>query len=145
MTGLLAEGNIRVYEIALVVLNVGNVVLSYVALKYGYAPESVYVVSIVTEVGIIAARVWLSGKAYLLPVRKYCVEVLGNALLVAAVAGAFAWWVHLPIVHALGRFVTLILLTLVFTSLTVYVLGLTRNERIFFQTVVKKRLHINIS
>ena len=99
MTGLLAEGNIRVYEIALVVLNVGNVVLSYAALKCGYAPESVYVVSIVTEVGIIAARVWLSGKAYYLPVRRYCTEVLGNALLVATVAGVFAWWIHLPIVH----------------------------------------------
>ena len=142
MTGLLAEGNIRVYEIALVVLNVGNVVLSYAALKCGYAPESVYVVSIVTEVGIIAARVWLSGKAYQLPVRRYCTEVLGNALLVATVAGVFAWWIHLPIVHALGRFVTLVVLTLVFTSLTVYALGMTRNERIFFQTAVKKRLHI---
>ena len=142
MTGLLAEGNIRVYEIALVVLNVGNVLLSYAALKCGYAPESVYVVSIVTEVGIIAARVWLSGKAYQLPVRRYCTEVLGNALLVATVAGVFAWWIHLPIIHALGRFVTLVVLTLVFTSLTVYVLGMTRNERIFFQTAVKKRLHI---
>ena len=31
------------------------------------------------EVGIIISRVWLSGKTYQLPVKRYCVEVLGNA------------------------------------------------------------------
>ena len=79
MTGLLAEGNIRVYEIALVVLNIGNVFFSYIALKHGYFPECVYWISIVVEVGIIISRVWLSGKTYQLPVKRYCVEVLGNA------------------------------------------------------------------
>lgn len=131
MTGLLAEGNIRVYEIALVVLNVSNMVLSYVALKRGYAPESVYVVSIVVEVGIVISRVWLSGKAYQLPVRRYCMEVLGNAFLVFAVAGAFAWWVRLPLANVFVNFVVVALLVLLFTGVVVYVLGLNRRERKF--------------
>ena len=142
MTGLLAEGNIRVYEIALVVLNVGNVILSYVALKGGYAPESVYVVSILVEVGIMASRVWLSGKAYMLPVRRYCVEVLGNAMLVSAVAGAFAWWVHLPIGNAFAHFVVTVLLVMLFTGLVIYILGLTRNERNFLLAAMKRRLFV---
>ena len=142
MTGLLAEGNVRVYEIALVVLNVSNVVLSYIALKWGYLPESVYVVSIVVEVGIIACRVWLSGKAYHLPVKRYCVEVLGNALLVSALTGAFAWWVHLPIANAFANFVAVVLLVLLFTGVIVYALGLTRGERQFLWATARRRLHL---
>ena len=142
MTGLLAEGNIRVYEIALVVLNVSNVVLSYIALKWGYLPESVYVVSIVVEVGIIACRVWLSGKAYHLPVKRYCVEVLGNAFLVSVLAGTFAWWVHLPIANAFANFVAVVLLLLLFTGVIVYALGLTRGERQFLWATARRRLHL---
>ena len=141
MTGLLAEGNIRVYEIALVVLNVGNVVLSYAALKCGYAPESVYVVSIAVEVGIIAVRVWLSGKAYQLPVKQYCVEVLANACMVSVITGVFAWWIEFPLSQIWTSFVAEVLVVFLFTSLIVYVLGLTRNERIFLLSTAKKRLH----
>ena len=142
MTGLLAEGNIRVYEIALVVLNVGNVILSYVALKCGYAPESVYVISIVVEVGIIAARVWLSGKAYRLPVKQYCVEVLANACLVSTIIGVFARWIRLSLSQAWASFVAEVLAVFLFTGLVVYVLGLTRNERAFLLSTVRRRLHL---
>lgn len=142
MTGLLAEGNIRVYEIALVVLNVGNVVLSYIALKHGYVPESVYVISIVVEVGIMASRIWLSGKAYRLPVRRYCVEVLGNALIVSAVAGAFAWWFTLALDRSWLSFVTEMLVVLLFTGLVVYVLGLSGNERKYLLAAVKSRVRL---
>ena len=140
MTGLLAEGNIRVYEIALVILNVGNVVVSYITLKQGYAPESVYVVSIIIEVGIMVSRIWLSSKAYQLPVKRYCIEVLGNALVVSLVAGLFAWWIHLPIENAFANFISLVLLILVFTGTTVLVLGLTNNERFFLLATIKRRL-----
>ena len=140
MTGLLAEGNIRVYEIALVVLNIGNVFFSYIALKHGYFPECVYWISIVVEVGIIISRVWLSGKTYQLPVKRYCVEVLGNALLVAAVTGIFAWWICLPLNNAFANFILSMLLVFLFAGLMVYVLGLTRNERKFLRTTIKNKL-----
>lgn len=142
MIGLLAEGNIRVYEIVLVVLNVGNVLFSYVALKQGYVPECVYWVSIVVEVGIIISRVCLSGKAYQLPIKQYCVEVLGNTLLVAIVAGTFAWWVYLPLSNPFASFVAIMLLVLFFTCFIVYILGLTNNERRFLQSTIKSRFHL---
>lgn len=65
-----------------------------------------------------------------------------NAFLVVTVAGVFAWWIHLPVVHALGRFVTLVVLTLVFASLTVYVLGMTQGKRKFLLDTLKRRLHL---
>ena len=107
----------------------------------GYAPESVYVISIVVEVGIIAVRVWLSGRAYRLPVRRYCVEVLGNALLVSAIAGVFAWWIELPLSQAWASFVAEVLMVFLFTSIVVCALGITRNERMFLFSTARKQLH----
>lgn len=140
ITGLLAEGNIRVYEIALLALNGGNVVLSYTALKYGLTPESVYVVSIAVEVGIIWCRVHLSAKAFSLPGKRYCVEVMGKAFMVAAVAGVFTYWLQLPVVNAFWNFVSVTLLTVLFTGAVVYGLGLTRGERQFLFSAVRNRL-----
>lgn len=142
MTGLLAEGNIRVYEIALVVLNVGNVVLSYFALRHGLSPESVYIVSIVVEIGIIWVRVYLSSKAYQLPVRRYCEEVFGKILVVAILAIAFTWWIELPIANEIVRFIVFSLFILLFTGADICFLGLNASERQYILSYIKK---INLS
>lgn len=142
MTGLLAEGNIRVYEIALVVLNVGNVVLSYFALRHGFSPESVYIVSIVVEIGIIWVRVYLSSKAYQLPIRRYCEEVFGKIFVVAILAIAFTWWIELPIANEIVRFIVLSLLLLLFTGVDICFFGLNASERQYILSYIKK---INLS
>lgn len=141
MTGLLAEGNIRVYEIVLVALNISNVLFSYVALRMDFAPESVYVVSIVVEVGIMWSRIWLSGKAYRLPVKRYCIEVLVNAAVVATLSGVFAWWIQLPISHSFVHFVIVALLVLVFTGVMIYLFGLNRSERVLVVNAFTKIWH----
>lgn len=69
-------------------------------------------------------------------------EVLGNALLVASVAGVFAWWIDLPLTNTLANFIVSILLILLFTGLVVYGLGLTGNEREFLRSVVRNRLRL---
>ena len=139
ITGILAEGNIRTYEIVLTVLNLCIILLSYFALKYGYAPESVYIVPIIIEVGIIICRIWLSGKAYSLPIKRYCIEVLCNAFLVFTVAGIFAWWIQFPTHNNIFSFIAVELIVLLFTCLTVYILGLTQHERILIATYLSKK------
>lgn len=140
ITGLLAEGNIRVYEMALLALNGGNLVFSYAALKYGLAPESVYVISIAVEVGIIWYRIHLSAKAFSLPEKRYCIEVVGKAFMVAAVSGVFTYWIQLPVVNVFWNFAFVTLLTVLFTGVMIYGLGLTCGERQFLFSAVRNRL-----
>lgn len=140
--GLLAEGNIRIYEIALVVLNASNVILSFFALKSGFAPESVYVIPIIIEIAIMWSRIWLSSRTYKLSIRRYCVEVLGRILVVAVLTGGFAYWVWLPIENKLCNFLCVTLLLVVFTGLVIFVLGLTRNEQKLLYAALKNKLHI---
>lgn len=106
-----------------------------------FAPESVYVVSIVVEVGIMWSRIWLSGKAYRLPVKRYCIEVLVNAAVVATLSGVFAWWIQLPISHSFVHFVIVALLVLVFTGVMIYLFGLNRSERVLVVNAFTKIWH----
>lgn len=142
MTGLLAEGNIRIYEIALVLLNVCNVLFSFFALKYGFGPESVYIVSIVIEIGIIWSRVYLSFKAYELPIRQYCIEVFGRIAKVVFFSGLFAYFLWLPITNLFVDFVCTTLSVLLFTGSIIYIFGLTREEKIFLVTTLRTKLHL---
>lgn len=138
ITGLLAEGNIRIYEIALSVLNVCIVLFSYIALKYGFAPESVYIVPIIMEFAIIGCRIYLSSKAFNLPGKRYCIEVVGKAFMVATVSGVFTYWLQLPVVNAFCNFISVTLLTFLFTGVVTYGLGLTRSERALCISVTGK-------
>ena len=142
MTGLLAEGNIKVYEIALVVLNVGNVVLSYFALKHGFSPASVYLISILVEIGIIWSRIWLSGKAYQLPVWLYCRQVIGKLSIVTFITGFFTYWLYSPLKeNTFDHFILLSLFIILFATVIIYTLGLSTEERQFIITAVRKKLH----
>lgn len=143
MIGLLAEGNIRIYEIALVVLNAGNVILSYFALKHGFVPESVYVVSIIVEIGIMWSRIWLSGKAYELPIKKYCIEVISKVAIIAVITGIFTYWFSLPIENLFGRFITVSIIVVLFTAVVIYIIGLRDSEKSFIFKQIKNRLSIS--
>ena len=142
ITGLLAEGNIRIYEIVLTALNLCIIAFSYIALKFGYAPESVYVIPIVVEISIIACRIWLSNKAYHLPIKRYFREVLYNVFIVSLVAGTLVWWLQLPIKDPLTNFIIEELLALSISFLTVCILGLTLNERLLLAAMIRKVMKI---
>lgn len=142
ITGLLAEGNIRLYEIMLVILNVCNILFSYVALKLNYSPESVYVISIILEIGIMILRIWVSGRAYHLSIRVYCKEVIGRAFIVSVIAGSFTYLLSFHIINVWGNFIFMSLAVFLFTAFVIYIIGLNCRERKYLKDLLKSRLHL---
>lgn len=140
MTGLLAEGNIRKYEIALVLLNSVNVVFSYIALSNSIAPESVYIISILVEIAIIRVRIKLSNEAYGLPVRAYCVKVLSRAVAITTVAGVFTYFVSLPLKNAFANFIVMSVMIALVTAAAIYIMGLNNKEKRFIFNILRNRL-----
>lgn len=123
----LAEGNIRTYEVALVVFNAVNVILSCLALKYGFVPESVYVISIVVEISIMWSRIRMLGKVYKLYVKEYYIKVVGKIALISVVTGIFTYWISLPIEKLLVRFIAVSIIVVLFTAVVIYLIGLGNN------------------
>lgn len=140
ITGLLAEGNIRLYEVVLSSLNAVNVIASYFALRLGYSPESVYVISIVTQTGITLSRAWLSGHSYALPLVAFFKEVYGKTGCVVVITGFFSYCLKLPMEHDFANFVIVSLLIFLVTVIVIYTLGIKQEERKLINAVIRKRI-----
>lgn len=139
-TGLFAEGNIRIYQVVIAVLNLSNVLLSYWCLKCGLIPEYVYIVSIIVEIGIMCCRIYFSAKAFNLSVKNYCVEVIGKAMIVALITGTFTYFINFPIGNLLGHFVLITFCVMFFAIAIIYKLGLTQGERSLFLATIRNKI-----
>lgn len=140
MTGLVAEGNIRIYVIMLFIFNIGNVAFSFAALRFGISPEYVYVISIIMEIGIMLSRILLSRKAYRLRIRSFCKEVLCKVLFVSVITGLFAYFFRLSIENLFCQFMLVSLSIILFTLFIIYALGLKYEEKQYFISLLLKKV-----
>ena len=129
MFGLLAEGNIRNYEIFLGITNTLNLPLSYFALHVGFPPESVFVIAIIIGVVVAAGRVWLARSAFSLSSRKFLTNVLLPSTFVCTGSSIFAWVLNIPVENEILKFIFQSGLIVVVTGVLVVYFGLNREER----------------
>ena len=129
MFGLLAEGNIRNYEIFLGITNTLNLPLSYFALHVGFPSESVFVIAIIIGVVVAAGRVWLARSAFSLSSRKFLTNVLLPSTFVCTGSSIFAWVLNIPVENEILKFIFQSGLIVVVTGVLVVYFGLNREER----------------
>lgn len=84
--GLLAEGNIRNYEIALLILNASIIPISYICLTFDLPPECVLVSSVIIGILVNLMRMKFAVKAFGLKLKPFCKKVIFPAGLVTAMA-----------------------------------------------------------
>lgn len=86
ITAQLATGNIKKYQIIVGGLQMLNLPLSYLCLKFGCIPQVVVIISIVCELVCLTARIVLLRNMIGLNVKSYFNEVLLNVVKVTACA-----------------------------------------------------------
>jgi len=84
--GIFAEGHIKTYENILLVLNLSSLPISYLLLKNGMPPESIYVVTTVMCVFTGVCRIFISKKSYGIDVKKYITSVLPRVFSVSLIS-----------------------------------------------------------
>ena len=140
-TAVLATGRIKVYEIVLTVLYVFNVLFSYLALKFGMQPESVFILAILFKLFVLALLIqqccklfefdWRSfGKMFL----KEIIPITTFGILISMLFQMFFKnnsWVGL-----IGFAIVFELIILPF----IWKIGLRRNEREFLKNAIVNKL-----
>ncbi len=129
ITAMLATGKIRNYQIAVGGLQMLNLPVSYVAIRLGCVPESVFVIAIVISQCCLALRICLLRGMIRLSVGKFIKEVYVNVLLVALCACAVPVLLTGCLHESFGSFVSLTLVCLLTTSLSILYVGMNRHER----------------
>lgn len=141
ITAMLATGNIRNYQIVVGGLQMMNLPISYILLRMGMFPEMVLVIAIIISQCCLAARLYMLRGMIGLSMRKYLRRVYFNVLTVALLSAAVPVIVSINISEGFFNFILLCLLSLTCTSLVIFYVGCSRQERQFIVSKAKALMH----
>lgn len=139
MTGMLATGKIRDYQIVVGGLIMLNFPVSYLFLKSGSSPEVTVVVAIVISQLCLFARLYMLRREMNFPVREYLSRVYINILKVTAVAVTlpFAFLRFIP--EGYVGFAVNVLLCLICAGISILFIGCSKAERTEIWHMIKRR------
>lgn len=139
MTTAHATGRIALYQTVVGIANIMNIPISYVLLKIGNPPVTVFIVSLSIEVTILFLRLWLVDRLVDFPVKKYIKEVFLNALFVSILSAIIPILAHILLDENFGSTVIVCLLCILITIIVIYTIGLNKEEREFISNLLIKR------
>lgn len=129
ITAMLATGNIRNYQIVVGGLQMMNLPISYVLLRYGCIPETVLIVAICISQCCLAARLYMLRGMIGLSVREYMgkvyVNVLGVTILSAVIPGISSHYLNETFIS----FLVVCVISVLCTFTVIYFVGCNQKER----------------
>lgn len=140
ITAMLATGRIRNYQIIVGGLQMLNLPISYICLRQGLAPESVFVTSICISVCCEVSRIYMLRNMIGLSMRHFLKNVYFNVFLVFGVSIIIPFLIERQLED---NFINLIISCLISVSSAVfciYFIGCKKSERI----LLKKKIHTMI-
>lgn len=142
ITAMLATGNIRNYQIIVGGLQMLNLPLSYLFLKLDYTPEVTLMVAIFISFCCLGARLIMLRRMINLHVSSFFRDVILNVFFVSCLSYFLLRIVASFLENDFFSFIVLSLISLLFTSLIIYYIGCTSQERSFifdkFQNIKHK-------
>ena len=140
VTGMLATGNIRNYQILVGGLIMLNFPVSYIFLKLGAAPEVTVVVAIVISQICLFARLFMLRKAMQFPMKEFLKRVYLNIIKVTVVASVVASSLQNLVPEGWLGFVSGVLACVACAGLSALFIGCSKAERQELMQMVLRRI-----
>lgn len=128
-----ATGKIRNYQIAVGGLLLLNFPLSWLVLRVGGAPYTVYIIAIGIGIGCLLLRLWFLRYMVGLSMRRYLRKVVGNVIVTTACAVIFPLGFYMSVQPGFLRLFIVVLTGFVSAFLSILFVGCTAGERIFIR------------
>ena len=141
VTGMLATGNIKKYQIAVGSLQMMNLPISYILLYNGFGPQVVFITAIFISQCCLIARLWIAHYALELQILQYIYRVYINILLVSSTSLIIPFIIVNFIQESFFCFLLSSVVSVICTFLSIYFIGCNKNERVFINEKVFKFYH----
>lgn len=137
-----ATGNIKYTQVINGSILIAILPISYLFLKQGYPPETTMIIAIVSGVLCHASRVYFSCRLTAMTFAEYSRETILPIFVIITVGGAISVLIEYficgtPILH----FILVTLLTFISNSLTIWCIGIKKNEKKMMKDFVKSKIH----
>lgn len=137
ITAMLATGNIKKYQIIVGGINLLNLPISYILLRLGFLPESVFVTAIILSQLCLWARLVLLKPMIKFDARRFILEVYLRILLVSTVSFIIPYIMYTFLSNDVTRFIIVSMVSLICSILTIWMIGLSKTER----SSIRKSMH----
>lgn len=141
ITAMLATGNIRNYQLVVGGLQLFNLPISYILLRLGFMPESVLVVAIVISQLCLLARLIMLRTMINLSFWQFTRKVYLNVIAVAVLSSIVPLLMSFNVSETFGHFLLVCIVSVLCTSITIYYVGCTNEERQKVKLQVHKIYH----
>ena len=141
MTAIHATGNIKVYQISVGLIMMMTLPLSYIALKLGASPISVFVISLFLSFISLFVRLGITSKQLQFPFWSYVKEVVLKAIITIVISSIIPIALHNSLVN--NTFITLVIVTIfsiVAFLIVSYLLYLNKKEKAYIRNLVLSKL-----
>ena len=140
-----ATGNIKNYQLIVGGLQLMNVPVSYVILKFGATPETIMYVAMFFSVCCLSARLYmLSRNEIRLDVRDFLNKIVFNVLFVSILSAIIPYVMKQYMEENFLSFVVISIVCLICTTLSVFYVGFNNTERQVVLTKVKNIVNSKI-
>ena len=129
ITLMYATGNVRNYQIVVGGLQLLNLPLSYICLKFGSPSEVVFIIAICISILCILTRLIILKRQVNLSIKMFLKNVLFNTFVVASTAIIVPYALSIILSSSFYSFILLCIISLISTIITILFIGCTKNER----------------
>lgn len=138
VTAMLATGKIRNYQIVVGGLQMMNLPISYILLRYGCIPETVLIVAICISQCCLASRLYMLRSMIGLSVREYMSKVYFNVLAVTILSAIIPCISSYYLSETFISFILICIISFFCTFTVIYFIGCSRKERQFINEKINK-------
>lgn len=138
-TGVMASGMIKRFQITVSTILIAIVPVSYLVLKAGAPAESVFIVYLAIEIIAVAARLHIASRLIKLNVRAFIKQAVGRPIPAITAGTLPPLLLHLAMPDGYMRFAAVIVCGGVTSLLSIYLLGLDREERRAVNRALKEK------
>lgn len=130
MTSIHSTGHVAIFQTVVGMLNIFNLPISYMFLKWGYTPVIVFYVSLTITIISLFVRLIIV-KLYIpsFPVSRYVWEVFGSSLFVTVISFVVPALLHRFLASSLVNMLIVCVVSILTVIFAVFGCGLNHNER----------------
>lgn len=140
MTTAHATGKIKLYQSSVGTVIMLNIPISYLLLKLGGSPMTVFYVSLCISVFCLFLRLWIVKRLVNFPVKKYINEVFAKCVLICIISVIVPLIAHIFLERTFMNVVIVCSLCVFSSVVTIYVIGLDDHEKELIHKVINKKI-----
>ena len=137
VTAMLATGKIRNYQIIVGGIQLLNLPISYILLRIGYPPASVFVVALLFSFACLAARIYMLRNMINLSIKEFIKNVYFKIILVSIISPILPLILTPYTDNSFLGFAISCSLCLILSTTTIYFIGCNKQERIYITNILK--------